>query len=108
MPWPKGVARVGYVRKDGQPHNKKGEGRAADKQPRITIVTKPDPTLKTTIRRDVDPDRIEKGPALHGASNRPVIEPCPNCGFAYADGGFCEECGWTQHRPDCAHCRKGK
>jgi hypothetical protein len=94
MPWPKGVPRVGYVRKDGQPHNKKGEGRAQG--PRITVVQKPDPTIKTTVRRDVDPDRIEKAkPAIHGGTSRPIIEVCPNCSYAYADGGYCPECGWT-------------
>lgn len=115
MPWPKGVKRVGYIRRDGQPHNKKGEGRAADKGARITIVTKPDPTLKTTIRRDVDPDRIEKAQVatttqsvvgLKGATGRPVVEPCPSCGFAYADGAFCPECGWTRYDPTCPHCKR--
>jgi hypothetical protein len=24
------------------------------------------------------------------------IEPCPNCDFPEADGGYCPECGWTE------------
>lgn len=36
-------------------------------------------------------------PELHGQRpGRPVIETCPNCLYAYADGGYCEECGWTK------------
>jgi hypothetical protein len=23
------------------------------------------------------------------------IEPCPNCRFPEADGGYCPECGWS-------------
>src|SRR5262245_37418871 len=101
MPWPKGVPRVGYVRKDGQPHNKKGEGRAADQRrqgPRIQVVRPDDPKYTQVRKPDVDPDRIEKGDKpIHGATNRPIIEVCPNCSYAYADGGYCPECGW--HRP---------
>jgi hypothetical protein len=94
MPWPKGVKRVGYVRKDGQPHNKKGEGRAQG--PRITVVRPEDPKYKQVRKPDVDPDRIEKAkPAIHGGTSRPIIEVCPNCSYAYADGGYCPECGWT-------------
>lgn len=28
----------------------------------------------------------------HGA----ITEVCPNCAFAYADGGYCPECGWSK------------
>lgn len=39
---------------------------------------------------------IPKGTVkVHGHTGRPVIEPCPKCGFAYADGGYCDECGWS-------------
>ena len=27
------------------------------------------------------------------------IEPCPRCGFPEADGGHCEECGWSLPLP---------
>lgn len=47
--------------------------------------------------------------ATHGdRPGRPVIEKCPNCGFAYADGAYCESCGWFQPQPDCPHCQKAK
>lgn len=102
MPWPKGKKRVGYIRLDGQPHNKKGEGRAADAKPRkqgprIQVVRPDDPKYTQTNRKqDRDPDLIEKvKPAIHGGTSRPIIEPCPNCSYAYSDGGYCQECGWT-------------
>lgn len=112
MPWPRGVKRVGYVKKDGTPHAKKGE---RIKGPRIEVIRKPDPNRKTTVRRDVDPDRIEKVQVatttqsvveLKGATGRPVVEPCPSCGFAYADGAHCPECGWTRYDPTCPHCKR--
>lgn len=33
-----------------------------------------------------------------------AIEPCPNCEFPEADGGYCENCGWTRFQPTCPHC----
>jgi len=24
------------------------------------------------------------------------LDPCPNCGFPEAYGGYCEECGWME------------
>jgi len=101
MPWPKGVKRVGYIRKDGKAHNKKGEGRAQG--PRITIVQ---PRVIKEVKLMVV--SVDAKPALHGAGNRPVIEVCPNCSYAYADGGYCESCGWTQYRSDCNHCTSPK
>jgi len=35
------------------------------------------------------------------------IEACPNCEFPEADGGYCENCGWTKYEPSCPHCQKG-
>lgn len=34
-----------------------------------------------------------------------VIEPCPACGHPEADGGYCEECGWTR-ACGCAWCKR--
>lgn len=34
---------------------------------------------------------------IHGG--RPgmaITEVCPNCNYAYADGGYCTECGWSK------------
>jgi hypothetical protein len=25
-----------------------------------------------------------------------VIDPCPNCDYPEADGGYCPECGWSR------------
>jgi hypothetical protein len=38
----------------------------------------------------------EKGKAVHGATAASVTQPCPECGFAYADGGYCMDCGWEK------------
>lgn len=95
MPWPKGKPRIGHVNKDGSAHAKKGEKLAPrvtkpDKLPRIRVITEPDPEVMT-IKKDKKP--------IHGDRvGRAVVEPCPNCSFAYADGGYCPECGWTTWR----------
>jgi hypothetical protein len=44
----------------------------------------------------------EGPPAVWGEKGaRAIVESCPNCGYAYADGGYCPPaeggCGW-------AHC----
>lgn len=31
---------------------------------------------------------------IHGATGTAITAPCPACLYAYADGGFCPECGW--------------
>ena len=100
MPWKKGVKRVGYIKKDGTPHGKKGS--------RITVIRKDPKPYEQTAVADTSQsvvkstDRVD----IHGATGRPVIEPCPNCGFAYADGGFCEECPWQKYDPQCPHCTR--
>ncbi len=41
-------------------------------------------------------DPIIEEPVLHGmVGNGAISEPCPNCLYAYADGGYCPHCGWT-------------
>lgn len=40
------------------------------------------------------PDDVK--PSVHGATSHAVTQPCPSCGYAYADGGYCEDCGWTR------------
>lgn len=93
--WPKGKPRKGHIKKDGTQHAKWGAKRITQ------IETKPE-TYKQT-EKDRDLARIEK-PKLHGATGQPVIEPCPNCGYAYADGGYCMECGYTKFSTNCPHC----
>lgn len=100
MPWPKGVKRVGYVKKDGTAHAKKGEAK------RITVVRK-DPEPYQQTQKPVSEGYVAKDkPAIKGATGQAVIEPCPNCGYAYADGGYCPECDWTAYNPNCPHCTK--
>lgn len=42
-------------------------------------------------------DPTATSPALHGmVGSGPISEPCPKCMYAYADGGYCPECGWTR------------
>jgi hypothetical protein len=39
----------------------------------------------------------EDKPKVHGAvGSGPVSSPCPKCGYAYADGGYCGDCGWMR------------
>ena len=83
MGWPKGKPRAGYIKKDGTAPLRRG-GRIA--QVRI------DPETYKQIAKPED-GRVEK--TLHGMTGRPVIEICPACSYAYADGGYCEDCGWT-------------
>lgn len=107
MAWPKGMKRVGHVNKDGTPHRKRGQAMEPrvqtdkDPRPKVQVIVKPrGEEAVTKVARPV--------PAIHGATNQAVIEPCPNCGYAYADGGACPECPWTRYDPNCPHCKKVK
>ena len=93
MAWPKGKPRKGYIKPDGTPALKKGE--------RIMAIRK-DPETYKAVETDKSGAKVVKG-----ATGQPVIEICPNCGYAYADGGYCPECDWTAFDPNCPHCRKG-
>ena len=94
MAWQKGKPRKGHINADGKPHASRGERLAVimadperyraietDKRPKALIV------VKTAIAATT--------PRIHGDTRQPIIEPCPKCGFAYADGGYCPDCGWT-------------
>ena len=94
MAWPKGKPRAGYIKKDGTKPMKRGQ--------RITVVRK-DPEPYTQTETDKTGPKVIKG-----AGFAAVIEPCPNCGYAYADGGYCPECDWTKFDPNCPHCRSVK
>lgn len=94
MGWPKGKPRVGHVKSDGTPHLPKGG--------RLKAIRKdPEPYMQTA-----KPDKALR--VIKGETGRPIIEPCPNCGFAYADGGYCDDCGWTRHDDNCPHCKRLK
>lgn len=77
MGWPKGKPRKGHVNKDGTLHKPFGAG------------AYPNPVA--------DPTGADDGPTLWGVvGSGPISEPCPKCGYAYADGGYCKECGWMK------------
>jgi len=92
MPWPKGQKRIGYVRKDGKAHAKKGERvktHDIEKHKAARVIKMAAPKVAT--------QPTEKKP-VWGLGSRAAVEVCPNCSFAYADGGYCPECGWTTWR----------
>lgn len=97
MPWPKGQKRIGYIKKDGSAHAKKGQALHKSnprRQPAIVVV-KPVEVVAPGEKK-----------AIWGVSTQAVIEPCPNCRYAYADAGWCPECGFTKFVSHCPHCRK--
>lgn len=56
------------------------------------------------VRKSVKPDKITKTeitdsaePYFHGFNDwsLPPTEVCPVCLYAYADGGYCPDCGWS-------------
>ena len=89
MGWPKGMPRKGHVNKDGSGHARWGSKTAK-------IVKVPAETLDAAPRRR---GRPRKGEEVNTErwdtklSNKGQ-EPCPNCGFPEAYGGYCNECGW--------------
>jgi hypothetical protein len=112
MPWVKGTPRKGHINKDGTPHAAKGSKLTRRPFNPETDVIIPGNTRTgrpqsggITIRK-VSADLIEapstkdpyKGVPVNtsGRPNRPITEPCrnPECGYPYADGGYCEKCGW--------------
>jgi hypothetical protein len=89
MGWTKGVSRKGYVTKDGKPHARRGygySGRGVESY--VQRITQREQTF--------DMERETEVPELHGQRDgRAVVEVCPSCSFAYANGGYCESCGYT-------------
>ena len=130
MPWPKGQPRKGYIKKDGTAHAPKGARMAqdntivvkgprtqvSDNLPAANVAAPAAATLRihgetsggrpVAVASNVPGVVSSSGLAINGATNRPIVEPCPKCGYAYADGGACGECGWTQYRADCPHCKR--
>lgn len=86
MPWPLGKPRTGHVNRDGTPHKQ-----------RSFRISKSIDTPKPKTSKVVKPVVVasDKPKVIHGHSSRPAIETCPNCSYAYADGGYCPECGWS-------------
>lgn len=77
MPWPKGQPRHGYVKK-------------ADRE-------KPEEQGPRLFEADPAEYPVEDRPEVWGSKGSSAItQPCPNCSYAYADGGYCQECGWMK------------
>lgn len=95
MGWPKGMPRKGHINKDGSVHARYNERKTSE---RISGVK----TSKSIKRfKKVDPKVMDepeaKGPVFHGAvGSSAITEPCPQCLYAYADGGYCPDCGWMR------------
>ena len=85
MGWPKGKPRKGHINANGTAHAAKGVRLT---MARSTRKVKP-PIPVPTIAADAPP------PEIHGYSGTAITQPCPICLFAYADGGYCPECGWN-------------
>lgn len=111
MAWPKGMPRKGHVNKDGSQHAKRG---AKKHQREFADIVKAADTAVSVVRERPSPERplaikvtrLSPEPendnpnhplAIKGAVGTGAItEPCPNCGYAYADGGYCPDCGWSK------------
>ena len=90
MGWPKGKPRKGYVNKDGTTH--------ANKKDRLGFDSKPLDTMVSFTRVPTNhPDEltVEVTSVLHGMTGVAIVRPCPMCLYAYADGGYCPDCGWS-------------
>jgi hypothetical protein len=65
--------------------------------------------VKRFFKRNSSEDRgaADPTPAPHKKWRTKLAHPsfqivgdeCPNCGFPEAEGGYCEECGWTLPPP---------
>jgi len=97
MGWPKGKPRKGHVSADGQPHRKWGSLVAARKavkaEKNLTkLMAKVEDNKKKRGRPPKDPNRKTWNTKL---SNK-GLDPCPQCDFPEAYGGYCPECGWME------------
>lgn len=74
----------------------------SDKPKKATIASKvkiraitPEISDEPSIKSPAMPK--DNRPTIHGATGTAVTSPCPVCSYAYADGGYCQSCGW--HKP---------
>jgi len=100
MGWPKGVPRIGYIRKDGQPAAKRGERK-------IGVRTEPKPYTQTATEKDVQPKVRKWSVPLAHPNFQLLADFCPKCQFPEAEGGYCPNCGWHEFVSSCRHCTKG-
>ena len=93
--WPKGKPRKNHVNKDGSKHASYGT--------RVQIVVQEKPKYKAIKTEPVEGHIAKADLPLIGMSTRPIIEPCTKCGWAYSDGGYCENpntnCNRTTNKP---------
>jgi hypothetical protein len=102
MPWPRGVPRKGHINKDGTPHAKHGTKVGVGVEvSRLPVGV--DPFKEVPRKRQVESNVPEVREATEEevvevwgmTGTRAVTETCPKCRFAYADGGYCENCSWS-------------
>ena len=100
MGWPKGKPRKGYIKKDGTPHAERKARKGVEvSRSSVAVDTKPVSSGSQEVASDMS--RVRASSAyegdIHGVKgNSPITEVCPRCGYAYADGGYCSDCGWMQ------------
>ena len=113
MGWPKGMPRKEHVNKDGSSHAKWGKKTA--RKPKFTVshpaqtefrVLGPTTSageeaarnaLAAVRRRRGRPRKGEEtGPRWTTKLSNKGFDPCPNCQFPEAYGGYCPECNWTE------------
>jgi hypothetical protein len=103
MPWPKGKPRKGHINADGTPHARKGDKLRVGVGVEVSrLPVGVDPFKEVPRKRQVEPnvsdvrEGTEETVEVWGMTGtRPVTETCPKCRFAYADGGYCENCSWS-------------
>lgn len=100
MGWPKGKPRKGHINKDGTPH--KARGSLLDVQDvQKSVGTDDVPTISTEVQVEATVSPVGSSSHyegdIHGqVGSGAVTAVCPNCGYAYADGGYCPDCGWMK------------
>ena len=99
MGWPKGKPRRGHINKDGTPHKTRGSFLdVPDVRPKVGTDDVPVVSKEVQVEADV-PARSSGSyeGEIHGqVGSGAITSVCPNCGYAYADGGYCNDCGWTK------------
>lgn len=53
------------------------------------------PVKQVVEKADKPEPEPDKPKEIWGGGATAITRPCPNCAFAYADGGYCPECGWS-------------
>ena len=70
-------------------------GRPKGSKNKATLEKEAQLAMREGLKADPTDDEIHY-PELWGMKGSGAItRPCPNCAFAYADGGYCPECGWS-------------